>query len=764
MRYIILFVLFIGVLPSIYAQTPQGNRLNLVSSTGGKLSKEGNAMFYRPVYEHNQNTLSADSGYIYEDEVKRQFFEAYGNVVITQPSGTVIYADKLHYDAAAQLAILTNNVRMVDGPTVLTTNYLTYNMRSKYGTYSSGGRIISQTDTITSQNAYYFETSQDAYFRNKVVVRTPDVKIYTDTMRYNANDRVTHFFGPTDIKGNDGENLYTEKGKYNTESGIADFSKNNLYTEGSRFLKSDSLYYDKATGVGKAYRNVVFLDTLDKFYAYGGYGEYRQSDESITMTDKPLVISVVKDSTQNNQDTTNLSTPVSEVDPTEISHSDSLQNMQNGITDSIGVDSVINPPKLKETVDSIYLTADTLYSKMIYLKDYEALDLNLSRDGGELDIEAEEQYGDDDADEGLLIEGSDIDSTIIDPPTLVKDSIQNDSTILQKPIRIPPPLKEISNIDLKSSEIDISLKEDSLLRESAVIPVSGTSDSLFNEALEIAKSPSEILKDSTSTNTDTIKTRILKAYYNVRLFKSDLQAVADSAYYGEADSMFRFMGNPMIWAEESQISSDTIYLQVKNEQLDNALLKGNAFMVNTVLDTVKFNQLKGRKITAFFKNNSIEWLFVDGNAENLLFSTDEKTKIITEMFHDRSSRIKIKMENKEIIDYTSVRKVDQKVYPFKMVNQENEILPGFIWKPEDRPKSKEDLLNRKRKKADDPSDAIAEGTKNPSGADEEEKSNNSEEETEQVANKEKKEVEEQQSLEEIEQSEESGSEEKKDPN
>lgn len=721
-------------------------------------------MFYRPVYEHNQNTLSADSGYIYEDEVKRQFFEAYGNVVITQPSGTVIYADKLHYDAAAQLAILTNNVRMVDGPTVLTTNYLTYNMRSKYGTYSSGGRIISQTDTITSQNAYYFETSQDAYFRNKVVVRTPDVKIYTDTMRYNANDRVTHFFGPTDIKGNDGENLYTEKGKYNTESGIADFSKNNLYTEGSRFLKSDSLYYDKATGVGKAYRNVVFLDTLDKFYAYGGYGEYRQSDESITMTDKPLVISVVKDSTQNNQDTTNLSTPVSEVDPTEISHSDSLQNMQNGITDSIGVDSVINPPKLKETVDSIYLTADTLYSKMIYLKDYEALDLNLSRDGGELDIEAEEQYGDDDADEGLLIEGSDIDSTIIDPPTLVKDSIQNDSTILQKPIRIPPPLKEISNIDLKSSEIDISLKEDSLLRESAVIPVSGTSDSLFNEALEIAKSPSEILKDSTSTNTDTIKTRILKAYYNVRLFKSDLQAVADSAYYGEADSMFRFMGNPMIWAEESQISSDTIYLQVKNEQLDNALLKGNAFMVNTVLDTVKFNQLKGRKITAFFKNNSIEWLFVDGNAENLLFSTDEKTKIITEMFHDRSSRIKIKMENKEIIDYTSVRKVDQKVYPFKMVNQENEILPGFIWKPEDRPKSKEDLLNRKRKKADDPSDAIAEGTKNPSGADEEEKSNNSEEETEQVSNKEKKEVEEQQSLEEIEQSEESGSEEKKDPN
>src|SRR5690606_31944390 len=158
-RYIILFVLFIGVLPSIYAQTPQGNRLNLVSSTGGKLSKEGNAMFYRPVYEHNQNTLSADSGYIYEDEVKRQFFEAYGNVVITQPSGTVIYADKLHYDAAAQHARLTGNVKMVDAASVLTTNYMTYNMRSKTGTYQNGGRIVSRGDTITSKTAYYFDNT-----------------------------------------------------------------------------------------------------------------------------------------------------------------------------------------------------------------------------------------------------------------------------------------------------------------------------------------------------------------------------------------------------------------------------------------------------------------------------------------------------------------------------------------------------------------------------------------------------------------------------
>lgn len=66
------------------------------------------------------------------------------------------------------------------------------------------------------------------------------------------------------------------------------------------------------------------------------------------------------------------------------------------------------------------------------------------------------------------------------------------------------------------------------------------------------------------------------------------------------------------------------------------------------------------------------------------------------MFHDRSSRIKILMENRKIKDYVSIRKVDGKVYPLSMVTNENEVLPGFIWRPEDRPVSKEDLLNRKR--------------------------------------------------------------------
>lgn len=693
----------------------QDGKMNIIDSRYSNFINQNSLSSIMPIYEHNGNFLSADSGILYKDEIGMEFFEAFDNVVITQPSGTKIFADKLHYDATSQLATLRGNVKLVGQNSVLTTNYLTYNMRSKTGTYRSGGRIISQTDTITSKNAYYFENTSDAYFRHDVIVRTPNVKVYTDSMRYNSLSKMTYFFGPTNIKGTNNENLYTEKGTYNTESGIANFSKNNLYTEGSKFLKGDSLHYNRAIGIGEAFRNVVFVDTLDKFYAYGGKGTYRQDEESILMTEKPYIITVVKNDSTAKDSTINQDSLA--VAPKEIKKANTITEDKNQEETTPEKPTVKNDgltlPKdsASSKVDSVYMTADTLYSRMILAKDYLPLDLKLNRDGGELIVDDDEDYGDDDDDmEGFSDStfNTETDSLKTNLGTTI-DSIKSnviDQTNITKndTLVTSPPKKTISKptVDKQkktdSTSIENTLKADSVLRNQVIIPPTDHANTVINQALKTAQTQdSVVVKDSTQTAvSDTTKTRIVKAYYNVRLFKSDFQAVADSVYYGMQDSMFRFMGKPMIWAEESQISSDTIFMQIVNQQIDNALLKDNAFMVNAVLDTVKFNQLKGRRITAFFANNNIDRLFVDGNAENLVFAVNEKNKVITEMFHDRGGRIKVKMEGKEIVDYVTERKVDQKLYPFAMVTQENEILPGFIWRPQDRPKSKEDLLNRKR--------------------------------------------------------------------
>lgn len=700
------------------ASAQQQDELRLLSSSYSVLnSKTGNAMFYRPVYEHKGSTLSADSGYLHKDEIGRQFFEAYSNVIITQPNGTQIFADKLHYDAASQNATLTQNVRMVSRSSILTTNHLQYNMRSSVGNYYGGGRITSGTDTITSTNATYFENTQDAFFNKKVVVRTANVKIFTDSMKYNSPSSMTYFYTPTNIKGNKGENLYTEKGDYNTSTGVANFTKKNLYTESSKILKGDTLHYDRRTGEGIAVGNVVFIDTTDKFYAYGNKGLYKQTDESITMTDKPLIISVVKkDSTQS--DSTNVASKKAnpennkeikkkekndkKVKEEVISKDDEKQENKLVKLDPVAV------PKDDVQMDSIFMTADTLFSKMILRSAYIPKNFKLNRDGGELDVEVDEDYGDEaDSTSTNLATGLDslqqkinpLEKKGIDPSTAQKKIKDKQATV--KETAKQEPKKGASNAsktakpvvkDLNRFELEKNSKADSILRKNAVVPKPDYSDQIFNKALQSAKNNHE----KATAPPDTTKTRIVKAYHNVRMFKSDFQAVADSVYYGMADSMFRLMGKPMIWAEKSQISGDTIFLQFVNQKLDNTLIMGNAFMVNTTLDSAKYNQLKGRKITGFFNKNSLERLFVDGNAENIIYVVNEETNVATELFHDRSSRIKIYMENNKLKEYVSIRKVDGKVYPIAQLTAEKEFLPGFIWKPEDRPKSKQDLINRKR--------------------------------------------------------------------
>lgn len=721
-----IYTLIVFILTGLSVQAQKQDELKLLSSSHIITGKDGNILFYRPVYEHVGSTLSSDSGYLHKDNIGRQFFEAFGNIIITQPDGTQIFSNKLHYEAAMQLATLTGAVRMVStSGSILTTDHLVYNMRSKIGNYYSGGRILSGSDTITSQRATYFENTGESYFNQKVVVRSTNVKVYTDSMKYNGNTRITDFYGPTNIKGNKGENLYTEKGRYHMATGQAYFSKNNLYTEGTKFLKGDSLFYDRQVGIGKAVKNVVFVDTLDKFYAYGGFGLYNGRNESITMTDKPLIISVVKkDSTQ--KDSVSSLSPVQQKSEKELKneakelkkiekeqHKDDLKS--NKTTSQVALEEKEHPGKniksgnnkpLKadSQVDSVFMTADTLFSQMIFRRDYIAKDFKLNREGGAIEDDNEVDYGDQDSSSTTVDSTGTLENIKDDLHKGIDSLHKKDSgkPVLEKSIKKvqdtltnkkPIAAKKTPAIvgDQNKIEIEKNLKADSVLRKKAIIPKGGESDKLMGAALKNAQQGK---RDSLAQ--DTAKTRIIKAYYNARLFKSDLQAVADSMYYGMQDSMFRLMGKPMMWAENSQISGDTIFLQVKNQKLDNSLLVGNAFMVNATSDSLKFNQIKGRKITSFFTNNRMERLFVDGNAENIFYNIDEKTNVTTELIHDRSSRFKILMEDNKLKEYVSIRKVDGKVYPIAEVTADKEFLPNFTWRPEDRPKSKDDLLNRKR--------------------------------------------------------------------
>src|SRR5690606_9459994 len=124
--------------------------------------------------------------------------------------------------------------------------------------------------------------------------------------------------------------------------------------------------------------------------------------------------------------------------------------------------------------------------------------------------------------------------------------------------------------------------------------------------------------------------------------------------------------------------------------MENVLFERNAFMVNTQLDSTKFNQVKGRKITGYFKDNSLDRIYVDGNAESIYFTVEKEE--YTGMLRSISSRIKIKFEDNKMTDVISIRKAENVYYPIASIPSGQDILEGFIWRPELRPKSTEEII------------------------------------------------------------------------
>jgi len=668
-----------------------------------------------PVFQQDNATLTCDSAVFFSE---RNYFEAFKNVHINQVT-TDIYSDQLEYDGNKKQAHLTGNVKMIDPTSVLTTNILDYNTLTKIGTYTSGGKIVNKDVTLTSKNGYYFSERNVAYFRYDVVVVTPQSVIKSDTMSYNTQDKWTYFYGPTNIKGKD-DNLYTENGQYNTLSEDAFFGKKNLYTQGTRSLKGDSLYYFGKKGIGKAVKNIVFSDTKDKMKMFGDLGYYYKVDQR-TLVTRNAYLGI-------------------------------------GTEDSIMV-------KNKKRPDSLWMGADTLETQMVLQKTLKLIP--------KISIKADNQVGEDDEDTGekkgkgepkfkpeaeslqkedknkrnknsradkkkknkddaetgdpLNLKDKSIDSLKSKADSLGNgvaklntDSLQKNNVLkskadsiiknlpklktdsLQKKLadKAAPIIKGISKSKIDSLQKKITDKASPLVKETSKTKIDslqkkgikpGIKDSLTKTLgnLKLGK-PNDTAKFNPA---DTVQARIIKAYHGVKIYKTNIQAKTDSLFYTSADSTLRCYSNPIIWSEGSQQVGDTILVQFKNKKLNNLQAFRNAFLVNTPADSGRFNQIKGRLMTGFFYNGKLKNLYVDGNAESIYYTQDDSTKVYKEMNQTLSSRIKFIFKNKEnaIEDIVYIKGVEG------ALNPENEIakdhaLKGFSWKPSERPKSKKDAI------------------------------------------------------------------------
>jgi lipopolysaccharide export system protein LptA len=188
---------------------------------------------------------------------------------------------------------------------------------------------------------------------------------------------------------------------------------------------------------------------------------------------------------------------------------------------------------------------------------------------------------------------------------------------------------------------------------------------------------------------DPSKKRLL-AYNNVKIYKKDMQGLADSLEYRSMDSTIYFYKDPILWSQDNQMTADSIRMLIKNNTIDRIFMVANSFVVSQ--DTlINFNQVKGRKMTTFFRNKKIDHVVVEGNGESVYFALDEKTNKAMGMNKIICSNITIRFKEGKVNNMSFYVKPEASFIPPHELKVEDTKLKGFVWRGKEKPK-REDVV------------------------------------------------------------------------
>ena len=191
--------------------------------------------------------------------------------------------------------------------------------------------------------------------------------------------------------------------------------------------------------------------------------------------------------------------------------------------------------------------------------------------------------------------------------------------------------------------------------------------------------------------------KIIVCNKRVQIYGDSLQAVCDSMAYLQTDSTFQLFKKPVVWNADQQAEGDTIYLYMANNKVERTELRSNSYIFNDTKYPKMYNQIKGRDIDAFFKENEIQRAVVMGNAESVYYATDDSEKFVG-LNRAEGARIKMLFENKQVQRIVFYNKPKGAFYPMEKIEEKDRFLDGFSWKEKLRPKSREQLRKRTKPK------------------------------------------------------------------
>ncbi len=213
-------------------------------------------------------------------------------------------------------------------------------------------------------------------------------------------------------------------------------------------------------------------------------------------------------------------------------------------------------------------------------------------------------------------------------------------------------------------------------------------------------------KDSMFMHADTLRMipdstfRQLKAYHNVRIYRTDLQAICDSLQFNSRDSILRLYKNPVLWSEGRQLTGDTIDIFMNDSTIDYAYIRKYAFSVEQK-DSLHFNQLKGMMLKMYFNEGKIKRVYAEENVETIVYP-EEKDKSLTGLRNFLTSGyLDITIKDNAFERLVAWPSPEGLVTPFHLMTADKYLLKDFYWFDYLRPRNRHDIFRRNARKTED---------------------------------------------------------------
>ena len=189
------------------------------------------------------------------------------------------------------------------------------------------------------------------------------------------------------------------------------------------------------------------------------------------------------------------------------------------------------------------------------------------------------------------------------------------------------------------------------------------------------------------------ESEFITASPDVKIYKNNFQGKCDSLYYSISDSIVNLYYNPVLWVEDMQITSDSIQINIIKQKIKSMKFYPNPIIISKA-DSLHYNQIKGKHMNAWFNNNKLNKLDIFGNGQSLFLIEDEKTKEKIGINKAICTDISIILDDGKLstIKYKTIP--TSTTIPYQDIIENDKFLDGFIWRMEEKPKSKSDIIQQ----------------------------------------------------------------------